>query len=128
MNESMLDSSQLFFFSFCDGSAAFANSLCAARTYGQIPSAESGKGEGIEPCSVYTRRQSAEKMKSTAMANEELLSNMPTSEKRKSKGKEINEPSSCPPATKIQKIGYASNFTFYSFFVPCFIDNYQNGK
>lgn len=44
-------------------------------------------------------------MKSKPKPTEEPLNNTLTAEKKKSKGKAIDEPLSCPPATKIQKIG-----------------------
>ncbi|PON83220.1 hypothetical protein TorRG33x02_209240 [Trema orientale] len=70
------------------------------------PSA-SGRGdsEAFEPCSVYGRRQTAEKNKGKMKEAEEPLIDTIIAEKRKSKGKAIVEPLSCPSATKIQRIG-----------------------
>ncbi|PON79050.1 hypothetical protein PanWU01x14_015510 [Parasponia andersonii] len=70
------------------------------------PSA-SGRGdsEAFEACSVYGRRQTAEKNKGKMKEAEEPLIDTIIAEKRKSKGKAIVEPLSCPPATKIQRIG-----------------------
>lgn len=65
-----------------------------------------GRGDCVvsEPCSV-SRRPTAEKFKNKGKASKEPLGKTQTAEKRKSKGKAIAEPLSCPPATKIQKIG-----------------------
>lgn len=58
-----------------------------------------------EPCLVDSHRPTAEKFKNKGKASKEPLGKTQTAEKRKSKGKAIAEPLSCPPATKIQKIG-----------------------
>lgn len=66
-----------------------------------------GDVEALEPCSVYGRRQTSEKRKGKMKATEEPWNDSIMAEKRKSKGKAIaeNMSCSCPPATKIQKIG-----------------------
>ncbi|KAL5569588.1 hypothetical protein UlMin_026163 [Ulmus minor] len=81
--------------------------------------------ESFEPCSVYTRRMTAEKGKNnegktvdeslscllTALRkkSKEKAGDEPpctrTALRRKSKGRAIDEPLSCPPPSKIQKIG-----------------------
>uniref|UniRef100_A0A803RC87 Sororin C-terminal region domain-containing protein n=1 Tax=Cannabis sativa TaxID=3483 RepID=A0A803RC87_CANSA len=57
----------------------------------------------FKPCHIYSCRRTAQKRKCTAEASDERLSDLLRA--HKCKGKAIAEPVSCPPATKIQKIG-----------------------